>query len=548
MNAIQFGRWLGERRHTCGWPSQRALAAAARKHPYVGAMHISEAFLARLEAGLLSHPFRGAVRERVLALAWLLCKTPRQVRSYLAAAGLTDLTPYEAQRMEAIRSALGVPHTPPPVRLPWRSPRLVGRASEVRELMHLLMSIERGCVAVTGLAGIGKSAVAAEALHLITAQRDEGCGFPDGIVTFDCTGRIGTQGLQSLLEDVAAVFSRGDESSAARASRRPIADRDDGVARATDLARSALRGRRALLLLDGVDPRFPLTQALEALLAEDAAAPEVMWPRAAARGRAVMATTRYLPLASQLAGHLALRPLDPVASLDLLELAAGTTFGAHERDAAARLCEMAGGVPLAIVEMATAVAVARLPLGAARDPLLAVRLLDHQSGGGGMCERLSSAISLVDDTARRELYRLASRPTTHAYLRWQHGGDTGDRAESATLVPGAAEHGLVYGSHADAEEGGAWQAPAIAQLVRHSLIEPIGDVIGTTAALESRYRVNPLVRTLLLGGVVGEASNTEAAASGSNETDTVRFLRRGVARATTLSTLDDTKQRHARVR
>ena len=66
---MKFGQWLAGRRHACGYSSQRAFVDAVRQHPQLSASGISEAFLARLEAGVLAHPFRGRVRARVLALS-----------------------------------------------------------------------------------------------------------------------------------------------------------------------------------------------------------------------------------------------------------------------------------------------------------------------------------------------------------------------------------------------------------------------------------------------------------------------------------------------
>src|SRR6266699_1326860 len=73
MDAVQFGRWISERRRAGGWGSQRALAESVRRHPLISKYRITEDFLARLEAGHFVHPFRGSVRRRVLALTCLIC-------------------------------------------------------------------------------------------------------------------------------------------------------------------------------------------------------------------------------------------------------------------------------------------------------------------------------------------------------------------------------------------------------------------------------------------------------------------------------------------
>lgn len=106
MDALHFGSWIQERRRACGWRSQGALVEAARAHPYVGDKQISEDFLARLEAGRLASPFRGRTRERVLALAWLLCRTPREVTSYVRRAELGALSQEEEQELARLRAAM----------------------------------------------------------------------------------------------------------------------------------------------------------------------------------------------------------------------------------------------------------------------------------------------------------------------------------------------------------------------------------------------------------------------------------------------------------
>lgn len=557
MNSIQFGRWLGERRHACGWTSQRALADAAQLHPYTAGLHVSEAFLARLEAGLLAHPFRGTVRERVLALAWLVCKTPRQVRAYLTATGLTDLTGEEQHRVRALGAALRAPHAPPPVRLPRRVPDLIAREQEMGELVDLLTQLDTGWVAVTGLPGIGKSAVVAEALHLLSAAPADRRAFPDGIVTFECGGRVGPSGLQSLLDDVAMVYERSDQPPAARAARRRDSDYREhitgapfDVARATDRTRSALQGRRTLLLLDGVDSRFPLTSALEALLAADPETPEESRPPALRRGRVVLVTSRYLPRGSQLAGHLALRPLDRCSGVELLERTAGRCFTGRERDVAARLCEAVGGIPLAIEEVGTSLAVAHVPLYPRTGPLLAVRLLDRHTGGDGMRDRLRAAIAMLDDEARRELCRLAARnaPDEAPHPRWQMASD--DQPASPAVLRDAADHALVEDTDIeDADrtrsDSGEWTVASIAQLVRHSLVEPVGDARGLTGTIESRYRLNPLVRALMLSGAADEPAVPDAAGPDVTLDDAVRFLRRAGPRGTTLGGLKAAAQQRA---
>src|SRR5947209_7256695 len=127
MDAVQFGRWLSDRRRKYGWRSQRVLVETINQDAFLKECGISEDFLARLEAGQLAHPFRGSVRKRVVSLARLLCKTPRDLQAYLHAAELIDLSPEEADEVKHLRERLAAKHPATVSLLPPRPLRLLGR-------------------------------------------------------------------------------------------------------------------------------------------------------------------------------------------------------------------------------------------------------------------------------------------------------------------------------------------------------------------------------------------------------------------------------------
>ena len=181
MDAIQFGRWLSNRRRRCGWSSQRALAEATQHEPFLRECDISEKFLARLEAGHLVHPFRGAVRQRVLALAALVCKTPREVQTYLRAAELTALSGEEAEYVHRLNAYLQAQQADPVMLLPPRPARLVGRAELADDLLHHLATGNSGLYALTGMPGVGKSALAFEAMHRLVANAAKGVTVSDHV-------------------------------------------------------------------------------------------------------------------------------------------------------------------------------------------------------------------------------------------------------------------------------------------------------------------------------------------------------------------------------
>src|SRR5262249_32204694 len=151
-----FGRWFSGRRHAHGLASQRDLVEAVQRHAVLCGSAISADFVARLEAGLFVFPFRGKVRRSVLLLARLLCSTERELRSYLQAAGLTNLDRTESDEIEAFRRALSR-RDQPPLLLPPRPARLIGREAELGDLSQALTSADVAMCCVTGMVGVGKT-------------------------------------------------------------------------------------------------------------------------------------------------------------------------------------------------------------------------------------------------------------------------------------------------------------------------------------------------------------------------------------------------------
>src|SRR5689334_867130 len=135
MNAVQFGHWISQRRLKYGFRSQRALAGRISGDPLLGKLAITENFLARLEAGSLAYPFRGQVRARVAALAWLLCTTPRDVNTYYQTAGLTELDDHETEQLHALHKHLSRQQNGQRMLLlPPRPRHLPGREPLVKEM------------------------------------------------------------------------------------------------------------------------------------------------------------------------------------------------------------------------------------------------------------------------------------------------------------------------------------------------------------------------------------------------------------------------------
>jgi hypothetical protein len=451
MDAVRFGRWISERRRAGGWRSQKAFVEMAQQDAFLRTYSISEDFLARLEAGRLVHPFRKGIRRRVLVLAGQLCKTPRELRSYLQAAELTDLSDEETDYVNQLSEQLTSRRASTILFLPPRPARLVGRAAQVNQLKHTLSTLETGICAVTGMPGIGKSALAAEAVHQVASNERERLRiFPDGIATFSGTGRRGIQGLIALLQDIIAVFSPAATLSSQAIdtllmhskvaasppgngklvhlppgdthrttvkgydSRQAILEAD--LAGAIDRVRQALAGKRVLLVLDDVDAQFPLRQACEALLTQEQKSDSgnISSANGGHASRTLLITSRYIPAPALVMHHLHLEPMEPGAALELFLDLTGHTLSAEERTYVERICASVGYLPLAIEAAATAATVSGIPLS-----LLAERVVNRPldvllDSEGEVRARLMQALANFD-LQMQQRFALLSTLGTQAF-------------------------------------------------------------------------------------------------------------------------------------
>jgi tetratricopeptide (TPR) repeat protein len=508
MDAVQFGRWMSQRRRACGWQSQRALVDAARQDPLLLETGISEDFLARLEAGNLSHPYRSTVRKRVLALAWLLCRTPRDVRAYLRAAELNELSAEEADQVHSLMEYLAALQSPTPLLLPLRPMRFVGRTEELDKLLNVLSTAEVNVCAVTGMPGSGKSALAYEVVHMLASDERERLRlFPDGIATFTGRGRRGIDGLISFLSGVTTVFH---SLAASASSFRPVpvvrttpGFNDTDLACAIDRVRTALTGKRVLILLDDVEPDFPLRQALEALLVRSQV--EGMGgSESTPERRVVLMTTSYIPAPALVSYRLHLKPLKPEAALDLLGELVGHASVEAERESAEHICAAVGYLPLAIEGVATSVIAKGMPLS-----LLAARMSEN------LFETLLDGESEVRSRVGRVLEPLGSQMQRQFALLATAGTQTFG-LESVTVVNAGSEFigGNEAGIHNSVDLPVAQLANTAADMgrfVRHSLLEIIPSETQHNSS-GPRYRLHPVLRAYALErlGQLGPEAVAEA--------------------------------------
>ncbi|MGH2515455.1 MAG: hypothetical protein ACRDHP_07350, partial [Ktedonobacterales bacterium] len=438
------------------------------------------------------------------------CATRRQVREYLHAAELDDLTSAEEARVAGIVNTIVCAqvyaHHPAAMPLPERPRILLGRESLVGLLTRGIEERPSGVYAITGMPGVGKSALAAESLHRLAAGSQGPSTFPAGMASFGCEGRSGIPGLLSLLDDIAAVFApsrsaacRAFRSGGAGAALSAPAARGGAPARArmSDEARltwaiqhvrGLLIGKRAAIFLDGVEPDFPWRRALAALRVWNYDAPAGV--HAPADGHAeqlVLTTSHYIPPHLLTTCHIHVDPLTADAAVELFIRLLERPLTEEEYGSARRLCAALGHLPLAIQAAAAAVTTSAVPLAmlaeeAMRDPFAAVFGTDVE--GSALLARPIDALSPV-------------------VRKWYAALST---LGSSFSVRGAEHHPLSFAStelasHDDLLAGSARTAVALGQLVQRSLLAveatPLCSVDGAGSlapATEMRYRFHPLLR------------------------------------------------------
>jgi tetratricopeptide (TPR) repeat protein len=189
--------------------------------------------------------------------------------------------------------------------------RFIGRDDDLAWVLERLRAGGAAAItAVGGMGGIGKTALAAAAVRVLIAERR----FPDGIAVVLCQDRSDALGI---LRDALTRFDPG--------RRQPEAADAAGLA---ETAHNLLDGKRALVVLDNVEPACPVERAVAPL-------------RAAGAAVLITARHRLAPAAVPADGR---RSLDVLPESDALELfaqalgradAAALTPG--ERDAALRI-------------------------------------------------------------------------------------------------------------------------------------------------------------------------------------------------------------------
>ncbi len=250
------------------------------------------------------------------------------IRALGAALGL-DAAAVETLALAArgTRRAQPVPKEPPvepaasvPRQLPPTLPDFTGRAAELEILLQALTRADGPpgtvrMVAVTGMGGVGKTALAVHAAHLAADN------FPDGQFYLDLRGYGPGDAIGPLDALGQLLRSLGVDD-------RTI---PDGVNEAASLYRSRLAERRMLIMLDNANGAGQVTSLLPG-----------------APGSAVIVTSRRALTTLPGFRQLNLAPLDEADSVQLLSRIAAGSQVSPQSPAARSIAHLTGHLPLAV--------------------------------------------------------------------------------------------------------------------------------------------------------------------------------------------------------
>jgi tetratricopeptide (TPR) repeat protein/transcriptional regulator with XRE-family HTH domain len=301
-------------------PTVETLAALLRKHRV--AAGLTQARLAE-EAGLSEQAIslleRGTRRrprlETVEALTGALRLDPESAKQLLLAAK----TPRQPGAEQAAPPK--APDRVLPRQLPPALADFTGRDAEIADLLQVFQPSEHQAAnlqlaAVTGMGGVGKTALAVHAAHLV------GDSFPDGQLYLDMRG----YGPGAPLDPVEALSQL--IRSLGLDDERTV---PSGINELAGLYRSRLAGQRVLILLDNVN-----------------SAAQVLPLLPGAPGSAVIATSRRALTTLPGCRQIALTPLSEADSVELLASIAGRDRVSAESAAARSIAQLTGRLPLAV--------------------------------------------------------------------------------------------------------------------------------------------------------------------------------------------------------
>jgi len=393
------------------WLRESRLAARLTQEELAQRSGLAVRTIGNLERGVSARPYPGSVRMLVSALGLPPGLADEVIARYRGGGVPTEGRPGPghgeagggAEEPEAL---VGVPR-----QLPAAPRDFVGRGAELESLARLQGEAGGGVVAaISGMAGVGKTALALHWAHRVADR------FADGQLYVDLGG-FGPSGTPVKPADALADFLTGLGVTAAR-----IPQSLDARA---GLYRSLLAGRQMIIVLDN---------------ARDAAQVRPLLP--GSPGCLVLVTSRARLAGLAVAGDAGLVPLDVLSqdeARQLLTIRLGAGRVAAEPDAAGELIELCGRLPLAVaIAAARAVSSPQLPLAALTAQLggAAGRLdgLDAGDAAASIRAVLSWSCQQLDEQPAQLLRLLAIHPGP---------GITAPAAASMAAVPLArAQHAL----------------------------------------------------------------------------------------------------------
>lgn len=258
---------------------------------------------------------------------------------------LAEAVVHRAQAAGRLRVELANPRDLPP-----RAPGFVGRQADLAEITASLQ--QRQAIAIVGMGGLGKSSLAAEAMHALASAPG---AFSGGVTWVRCDERTGLDGAVWIADQLLAAWGASlpaETTTRASTPEEGLVQREHALRKRLSADGGESSHAAKLVLLDNVEPGLPLGRLLDTLEPLDVA---------------TLITTRVEP-ASQRLRLLKLDMLSPDAAMRLFAERFTNRGGVWDatRDAvpAAEIVDALGGLPLAIELAAARAARTRLPLAA----------------------------------------------------------------------------------------------------------------------------------------------------------------------------------------
>lgn len=293
--------------------------------------------------------------------------------------------------LPAPRSAIVGPAAPPPAtgplvrpaQLPPDMPALVGRDKELAQLDELLKDSENEptapvIVAIDGMPGIGKTALAIHWAHRIADQ------FPDGVLHADLRGHGAESTLRAFLDALGVPPDRLPDHPTAQAG----------------LYRSLLHDRRMLILLDNASN----AEDVRPLLPGTSSSVIIVTSRSQLIGLAATHNAR----------RIAIEPLSAGDSRTILVNRLHPLRAAAEPDALREITELCAGVPLALAVVAARASASpghslTAILSELRDPATRLCALSTTDAAANTCAAFGISYHQLSLPARRVLELLAQQ-------------------------------------------------------------------------------------------------------------------------------------------